>query len=65
MGFKEYSEIDYYYSTRYTCKFCGEKMDSASRDHIEKYHKDEMDFEDHVQAHKDGKCGCSGVEIST
>ena len=34
------------------------------RKHIKKYHDDEMDFEDHIIAHKEGKCGCSGVDIT-
>ena len=64
MGFKETSELEYFYEKKYKCKFCDEEFYNINREHIEKYHKDEMDFEDHVKAHKDGKCGCSGVDIA-
>ena len=66
---KKGSELEYYFYTRWICKFCKEQFSLATTkservSHIKKYHDDEMDFEDHIIAHKEGKCGCSGVDIT-
>ena len=65
---KPTSELEYYFQRQWKCKYCDiicEYFNSEEmKKHIKKYHDDEMDFEDHVKAHKDGKCGCSGVEMS-
>lgn len=65
---KENSEIEYFFVVRNVCRFCStvfniNESKEVLEKHIKKYHNDEMDFEDHVKAHKDGKCSCSGVEI--
>ena len=65
---KENSEIEYYFGRRLVCKFCSATFDlyeeqKILKEHIKKYHNDEMDFEDHCEAHKAGKCSCSGVEM--
>jgi hypothetical protein len=65
---KKGSEIEYYFFTKNICRFCKEEFPKddkqAQLEHIKKYHDDEMDFGDHVKAHKEGKCSCSGVELA-
>jgi len=66
---KKGSEIEYFFYSRTFCKVCKEEFSTKAhksilQDHIKKYHDDEMDFGDHVKAHKDGKCDCGGVELS-
>ena len=66
---KKGSELEYYFYTRWICKFCKEEFSSKAhksilQEHIKKYHDDEMGFEDHIKAHKDGKCKCAGVELT-
>ena len=62
------SEIEYYFVRRFVCRFCSTVFNlnepkEVLEKHIKKYHNDEMDFEDHCEAHKAGKCICGGVEI--
>jgi hypothetical protein len=61
-------EIGYFYTLErkgdgwiHICRYCGKEFKNLSTRHIEKYHSDEMDFSDHIKAHKDKKCGCSGI----
>ena len=66
---KKGSELEYYFYSKTFCKFCKQEFPigvskEERREHIKKYHDDEMDFEDHIKAHKDGKCNCSGVDIT-
>ena len=65
---KENSELEYYFHRQWKCKHCDVVFDHFNniemRKHIKKYHDDEMDFEDHIIALKEGKCDCSGVDIT-
>ena len=61
-------EISYFYSIKiidgklfYLCRYCGETFKRTSSKHMMKYHMDERDFTEHIKAHKDKKCNCSGV----
>tara|TARA_R100001530_G_scaffold111297_1_gene78444 strand:+ start:35 stop:241 length:207 start_codon:yes stop_codon:yes gene_type:complete len=67
---KPNSDIDYYFYTKTLCRFCSAEFpisitEEVKKEHIKKYHDDEMDFEDHVKAHAEKKCHCSGVDMST
>ena len=65
---KQGSEVEYYFHRQWKCKYCDVMFEHFNheemKEHIKKYHDDEMDFEDHIKAHKDGKCSCSGVDIT-
>tara|TARA_R110002020_G_scaffold249930_1_gene463963 strand:+ start:658 stop:876 length:219 start_codon:yes stop_codon:yes gene_type:complete len=65
-------EIGYFYSikiknntTFHVCRYCGKEFKGFSVAHIKKYHSEEMDFAEHIKAHKDKKCNCSGVVYET
>ena len=55
--------IKYFYHPEregWVCKFCGLKVKKPSPIHIFTYHSEEYDLEQHMIAHKEGKCKCSG-----
>jgi len=53
--------LEYYFIKRYVCKICGKVFEKPNTEHITKYHSDELNFEEHMEAHKNGNCKCSGV----
>jgi len=47
----------------YECKYCDFKSEELDSEHVIQYHSEEMDLEQHMVAHKEGKCKCSGSVI--
>jgi hypothetical protein len=44
----------------WVCKYCDMKVDKPSANHVLVYHSEEFDLEQHMLAHKEGRCKCSG-----
>ena len=47
----------------WVCKYCDMKIDKPSANHVLIYHSEEYDLEQHMEAHKNKKCNCSGSVV--
>ena len=47
----------------WVCKYCNMKIDKPSANHVLIYHSEEYDLEQHMEAHKNKKCNCSGSVV--